>query len=98
MSRSILLVSISLAFISMSLRAQPTRQATPERLSAQTPVPNKPGWTLTFHDEFDGTKLDTKKWLDCYPGGERTHSNNEQQYYATDGYDLKGGLLRFKAE
>ena len=30
------------------------------------PVPNKPGWTLTFHDEFDGQKLDTKKWLDSY--------------------------------
>jgi beta-glucanase (GH16 family) len=65
---------------------------------SQTPVHNKPGWTLTFHDEFDGTKLDTKKWLDSYPGGERTHSNNEQQYYATDGYDLKSGQLRFKAE
>lgn len=63
-----------------------------------TPLPEKSGWTLTFHDEFDGTKLDAKKWSDCYPGEQRTHSNNEQQYYATDGYELKDGILRFKAE
>lgn len=57
----------------------------------------KKGWTLTFHDEFDGTKLDTAKWTDQYWHG-RTHSNNEQQYYAPDGYEVKNGVLRFKAE
>src|SRR5579859_1991961 len=58
----------------------------------------KPGWDLTFHDEFDGAKLDTRKWIDSYPGNQRTHSNNEQQYYATDGYAVTGGRLRLKAE
>jgi beta-glucanase (GH16 family) len=56
------------------------------------------GWTLTFHDEFDEKALDTALWIDSYPDNVRTHSNNEQQYYATDGYALEKGLLRLKAE
>jgi hypothetical protein len=24
---------------------------------------DKPGWVLTFHDEFEGPALDTAKWL-----------------------------------
>jgi beta-glucanase (GH16 family) len=58
---------------------------------------DKPGWTLTFNDEFDGTALDTTKWMDQYWHG-RTHSNNEQQYYAPDGYEVSDGRLRFIAE
>src|SRR5262249_34885851 len=57
----------------------------------------KPGWTLTFHDEFDGAKLDPAKWEDHYWHG-RTHSNNELQYYAPDGYEVRNGWLRFKGE
>ena len=56
------------------------------------------GWTLAFHDEFDGKALDTTRWIDSYPDNVRTHSNNEQQYYATDGYGFSKGLLRLKAE
>src|SRR5690348_4231745 len=41
------------------------------------------GWVLTFHDEFDGTALDTSRWNDQYWHG-RTHSNNELEYYAPD--------------
>jgi hypothetical protein len=26
----------------------------------------KPGYTLEFHDEFDGTELDPEKWLPYY--------------------------------
>ncbi|MGC8668496.1 MAG: glycoside hydrolase family 16 protein [Chthonomonadales bacterium] len=58
----------------------------------------KRGWKLTFHDEFNGDHLDTSKWIDSYPDGVRTHSNNEQQYYAPDGYEVRGGLLRLRAE
>jgi beta-glucanase (GH16 family) len=60
-------------------------------------IPTKKGWRLTFHDEFDGGKLDAAKWTDRYWHG-RTHSNNEQQYYAPDGYEVKDGRLRLKAE
>ena len=58
----------------------------------------KPGWNLTFHDEFNGAKLDAAKWIDSYPDNNRTHSNGEQQYYAPDGYYLKNGSLHLKAE
>jgi beta-glucanase (GH16 family) len=66
--------------------------------SAATPAWDKPGWTLTFADEFDGAALDAAKWMDSYPGGVRTHSNNEQQYYAADGMQLEKGTLRLTAE
>jgi beta-glucanase (GH16 family) len=57
----------------------------------------KPGWKLTFHDEFDGTQLDRSKWDDKYWDG-RTHSNNELEYYAPDGYEVAGSRLRLKGE
>src|SRR5229473_3500037 len=51
---------------------------------------DKPGWKLTFHDEFDGAQLDATKWDDHYWHG-RTHSNNELEYYAPDGYEVGDG-------
>ena len=27
---------------------------------------DKPGWTLTFQDEFDGAAVDTTKWVKPY--------------------------------
>lgn len=58
----------------------------------------KPGWRLTFADEFDGNTLDTSKWIDSYPHGRRTHYNNELEYYAPDGWKVGGGNIRFAAE
>lgn len=62
--------------------------------------PRKLGYHLTFHDEFNGTHLDTSKWNDCYPGGDRTHynANGEQEYYAPDGYRVHNGHLDLIAE
>jgi beta-glucanase (GH16 family) len=60
------------------------------------PPLEKPGWTLTFHDEFSGTRLDEKKWSDHYYHG-RTHANRELEYYAPDGYQVKDGILRLIA-
>lgn len=57
---------------------------------------DKPGWTLTFSDEFNGDRLDESKWTDHYWHG-RTHANHELQYYASDGYALKDGQLRLTA-
>lgn len=41
-------------------------------------------WTLTFHDEFNGTTLDSSKWSTCYPGGGRAAGRNGEQQYYTD--------------
>jgi beta-glucanase (GH16 family) len=66
-------------------------------LKPTLPAAQQTGWTLTFHDEFEGDRLDTTKWVDQYWHG-RTHSNNEQQFYAPDGYEVAEGRLRFKGE
>jgi beta-glucanase (GH16 family) len=66
-------------------------------LKPALPPDRQDGWELTFHDEFDGAKLDPTKWNDQYWHG-RTHSNNELQYYAPDGYEVGQGRLRFKGE
>jgi beta-glucanase (GH16 family) len=58
--------------------------------------PRKPGWVLTFQDEFNGRALDTSKWSDHYYHG-RTHGD-ELQYYAPDGYEVRNGILRLKGE
>lgn len=67
---------------------------------AATPMDNrqKPGWVLTFADEFDGNDLDRSRWIDSYPDNNRTHTNNEQQYYAPDGWRVTNGLMHFTAE
>jgi len=62
------------------------------------PARDSQHWTRTFADEFNGKQLDRAKWIDSYPNNERTHSNNEQQYYAEDGWEVGDGRMRFKAE
>lgn len=62
-----------------------------------------PGWTLTFHDEFDGSALDTSKWNTTYMwGGEGARTlpgNDELQVYLDDQFELRGdGILRIRAE
>ena len=47
------------------------------------PATDSRHWKRTFADEFTGMRLDRAKWIDSYPNGERTHSNNEQQYYTS---------------
>jgi len=56
----------------------------------------RPGWKLTFDDEFDGKRLDLKKWNPNDPAGwERNH---ELQAYVTNAFEVSGGFLRIKAE
>ncbi|HBH50093.1 MAG TPA: hypothetical protein DDX98_15720 [Bacteroidales bacterium] len=49
-------------------------------------------WNLTFNDEFDGGKLDTKKWLTRYYWGEEmlhnTYSLLDEKHYISDGKNL----------
>ncbi len=89
--------------VALALTLKPEKPSPPPLQSAPTasPSPAMPPAVpekLSFSDEFDGIRLDQSKWLDSYPDGVRTHSNNEQQYYATDGYKLQGGKLVFIAQ
>ena len=56
------------------------------------------GYHLVFVDEFDGSTLDRSKWIDSFPEGRRTNDDDTLQYFAKDGWELRDGLLRIKAE
>jgi beta-glucanase (GH16 family) len=51
-------------------------------------------YLLTFHDEFNGTNLDTTKWNSQYPSG----NGGEQQFYTPDAITLQDGILKIAAE
>src|SRR5512140_605484 len=53
---------------------------------------DRPGWQLTFHDEFDGTSLDPAKWVKRYKWGE-AQVNDELQAYVDDAFQVQGGVL-----
>ncbi|MEZ4223090.1 MAG: glycoside hydrolase family 16 protein [Polyangiaceae bacterium] len=60
--------------------------------AAQAAPWDKPGFTLTFQDEFDGTSLDTAKWQRRYKWGEAV-INSELQAYVDDAFSLQNGVL-----
>lgn len=53
---------------------------------------DKPGYTLTFHDEFDAGSLDTTAWKRRYKWGEAV-INNELQAYVDDAFSVSNGRL-----
>lgn len=57
---------------------------------------DRPGWKLTFADEFDGQALDTNKWNPKDPWGRER--NHEMQAYVPDAFEVRDGILRVKAE
>ncbi|MCX6928016.1 MAG: glycoside hydrolase family 16 protein [Verrucomicrobia bacterium] len=56
----------------------------------------RPGWKLTFQDEFEGTALDLQKWNPKDPWGRER--NNELQAYVTNAFEVKDGMLKVRAE
>jgi beta-glucanase (GH16 family) len=72
----------------------------PVLAAAQSAAPSRPGWTLTWSDEFnapDGSPLDTSKWV--IETGGNGWGNDELEYYTTrpDNSFLQGGNLVIKA-
>jgi beta-glucanase (GH16 family) len=57
---------------------------------------DKPGYTITFHDEFDGTAIDPAQWGKRYKWGEAV-INGELQAYVDDAFQLSGGVLSIVA-
>jgi MYXO-CTERM domain-containing protein len=62
------------------------------RASAHAAAWDKPGWRLTFQDEFDGSQVDTTKWVKRYKWGE-AQINGELQAYVDDAFQLQNGVL-----
>lgn len=82
----------------LSNAAPPAVVASPVVEATPVPLPQVAPGQLAFSDEFSGTSLDASKWLDSYPDGARTHSNNEQQYYAPEGVTFRDGKMIFTAK
>jgi uncharacterized repeat protein (TIGR01451 family) len=64
---------------------------------------DKPGWTLIFDDEFDGTTLNTAVWEPCIPWWDpnncTTEDNSELELYLPDNAYMDGsGHLMLKVE
>ncbi len=54
------------------------------------------GWNLTFHDEFDGTALDSAKWVPHYYFDDII--NHELQAYVPSAFTLSDGMLHITAK
>jgi len=67
-------------------------------LSAASAADNasRPGWKLTFSDEFDGKALDTAKWTPSDPWGRER--NRELQAYVKDAFEVRDGVLHIEAK
>ncbi len=63
-------------------------------LHAEDPIADRPGWDLTWHDEFDGDTLDTTKWTAL---DRKDSYNNEKQYYHPDQVEVSDGSLHLTA-
>ncbi len=56
---------------------------------------NRPGWTLVWHDEFDGTSVNESKWnID----DQAAPANNELEWYSRDNVYVQNGNLVLKSE
>ncbi len=63
-------------------------------LSAEEKTPPRKGWKLTWRDEFNGRKIDPRKWNVLI----REHSkHNELQYYVPDDVYIENGCLRLRS-
>jgi beta-glucanase (GH16 family) len=60
-----------------------------------TPPPSGSAWRVLWHDEFEGTSIDTDKWRveDLF-----LIKNNELQYYAPDDVYVQNGLLTLRSQ
>jgi len=93
-----LLALIAFALAALADAPEKGEEATPVELRRAPKDMESAGWIVTFEDTFPGDTLDRSRWLDSYPHDERTHSNNEQQYYAPDGVTVENGRLVFTAQ
>lgn len=75
-------------------------------INAATPtVPTGKVWTLVFSDEFNGTSLDTSKWITCYDDyynttydGCTNSGNSERQWYKSANVSVSGGTAKLQAQ
>ncbi len=59
-----------------------------------TELPEKPGWVLSFHDEFDAPKLSPSKWNDRYISSPKLENPDLAAAY----YLIKEGILHLRMD
>jgi beta-glucanase (GH16 family) len=75
------------------------RRVQSARISPAGVVHTNTRWKLIFDDEFNGTSLDTSKWMLCYHSGTCTNSGNEEDEWYIPGNVKEGnGMLTLSAE
>ncbi|OQB85554.1 MAG: Beta-glucanase precursor [Planctomycetes bacterium ADurb.Bin126] len=73
-------------------------------IAADVPAPplDRPGWTLTFHDEFDGPKLNDWYWFPAYRSGRKVHfarTGRPSRWQDSNAhYVLEDGLLKLRID
>lgn len=90
---SICIALLCLILVVSSTGCAPAAPATP----APTSIPTLEGWTLTWHDEFDGDQIDRTNWT--YDIGGHGWGNGEMQYYTDrpENARLENGFLVIEA-
>jgi beta-glucanase (GH16 family) len=70
---------------------------TSARSASGTPIPEPPGWSLVWHDEFDGTAIDSANWT--YDIGSGGWGNGEAQFYTSrpENARIEDGMLVIEA-
>lgn len=69
---------------------------------ALTPRLEKPGWRLTFHDEFDGPKLNDWYWFPAYRSGRKVYfarTGHPSRWHDPNAhYVFEDGLLKLRID
>ena len=92
--------NVTLAATSASVSANAVQIPTTAPTPTATPLPIQApaGWKLAWHDEFDGSTVDTSKWnvVDVAPGGYYISSLHDGlQAWTPKAVSVQGGILRF---
>jgi len=76
---------------------EPTSRPVPSPRPSPTAEWERPGWTLAWHDEFDGTELDLKNWTFDIGGG--GWGNQEWEAYTDrpENVRVEAGMLVIEA-
>jgi beta-glucanase (GH16 family) len=73
----------------------------PSQQGTMPPVGQRGNWALIFSDEFDGTALNSGKWVRCYwwdHDGCTNLGNRELQWYLPENVTVGDGKLRLRAD
>ena len=94
-----LLLIVALPF---TLTLCQSTQAIRQQPKGILPVGQTDNWTMIFHDEFNGTALDTSKWTTCYfnfkVGNGCDHNQGELELYQPDQVFVSNGTLKLRAD